>query len=289
MAINIKIDGEGLSYLTTTSILKASQVIAFLSAPMEPSNINNGDKQFSSTPLLSRNDNKSPREALSEFKATTNMQKILVLARYHLDRTGNISFRPLEIKAYFRKAGEPEPRNYGRDVKDAIGLNYIYEALDGNGDYVITDYGNELLKSSFENETKNRVVSRKSRFSVKKTNVEKVSPSVAAIDIVPKMEEVIPYHDIEKKGDRILWILYFAYQNSISELAPSEIEYVATKLLDKIPASSLTALSEKSRKDAYVTKTNNGKFKLLHDGIEYVKSLKEIGKNGGHIQEADGK
>lgn len=293
MAVNIDINGDGLTYKAVTSILKASQIIAFLSADTDPSSVNANYNQSSPILLKNKNNNQSPREALNDSGAKTNMQKILVLAKYHLDRTGNISFKPLEIKAYFKKAGEPEPRNFSRDIKDAIGLGYIYEDMDGNRDYVITDYGNDLLKSGFQTEAK-KAIGRKKTSSAKKTSskkasVAKASPSVLKLEIVPKLEGVISYHDVSTKSDKILWILYSAYKNSITELSSSDIEYIAEKLVDNVPASSHSALTEKSRKLAYVTKTNDGKFKLLHDGIEHVKGLINGVQHGEHIQAVEGK
>lgn len=292
MAVDINIKGDGLTYEASTSILKASQIIAFLNAGTEISASQQQLSSSSQNPQLTqlKYNNKTPIDALSESGAKTNMQKILVFARYHLEKAGGLTFDPQNIRIYFKKAGIGEPSNYNRDIRDAIALNYIYE--EDKGEYVITDYGNKLLESGFDGEAKYKQGKKKQlsvKHSSKKNSILRASDSVSALEIVPKLEGIIPYHDIGKKGDRILWILYFAFQNSISELAPSDIEYMATKLLDRIPTTSLAALTEKSRKDVYLTKTNDGKFKLLHDGIEYLKNIANISDSGGHIQEADGK
>lgn len=292
MAVEISINGEGLTYNKSTSILKASQIIAFLNAGTDMPVSQQTATPGSQTPhlLLSKYNNKSPRDAITDSGAKTNMQKMLVFAQYHLEKTGGLIFDPHEIKVYFRKAGIDEPRNYGRDIRDAISLNYIYE--ENVGDYVITDYGRKLLESGFEKETKNKQDKKLQlpvRHSLKKISLSKISENVSNLEIIPKLEDIISYNDIGKKSDKILWILYFVHQNSISELSSLDIEYIASKLLDKIPTSSLSALSENNRKLAYLTKTNEGKFKILNDGIEYIKNLKKVSDMGSVSNEVEGK
>jgi hypothetical protein len=293
MAIDISIKGEGLSYTTTTSILKASQIIAFLNAGTDmPVDQQSSTKSVQNQPLLlsNTNNNRSPIDVIRESNAKTNMQKILVFAKYHIEKNNGLTFDPQEIKIYFRKTGIGEPRNYGRDIRDAIKLNYIYE--EQPGEYVITDYGNKLLESGFEGEVKSKIIKKRQplvKIASKKISVSRVSEAVSNLEIIPKLDGVISYHDINKKSDRILWILYFASQSSVTELSPLDIEYIADKLIDKIPTSSLSALNEKNRKMAYITKTKEGKFKLLFDGIEYIKNLQKVIDMGSVSNEVEGK
>lgn len=270
MAVKITIEGEGLKYETSADILKASQIIAFLNAGERQEE--NSTSVVASNPgsLLPDNNSKSPREYIIELGAKTNPQKILAFAKYNCDKNQTESFDPTVIKSYFKKSGEPEPRNYSRDLKEAIRLRYIYETDDNDGTFSITAHGNALLSKTFEGETKTST-KQKSQ-TLKKSSPQPTTEGLQNIEIATKKEGMPDYYKISTKSDRILWILYFAQLNSYAELSSQDISYIADKLMDNIPSKNISGLTEYSLKKAYIVKTNTG-FKLIHDGIEHLKSL----------------
>lgn len=272
MAVKITIEGDGLKYETSTSILKASQVIAFLNtgeqAPNDSPSVSSGNVSLT---LLNKG-TKSPRDYIIDYSAKTNPQKILAFAKYYIDQFQVEVFEMSVIRGYFKKSGEVEPKNFSRDLNESIKLRYIYETEEV-GKYSITAHGNDLLSSAFEGEVKQ--LSRPKTPLSKKISNGLLSEGIQELEIIPKIEGIIDYHDISTKSERILWILFFAQQNSIMELSSVDIAYFADKLLDKIPTKNISGLTEYTLKKAYLTKNSSGKFKLLHDGITHLKSLQK--------------
>jgi hypothetical protein len=275
MSVVIKIEGDGLLYSKDTTILKASQIIAFLNADnpesistSEPSNISDKSLlQLSS----SVNYNKSPREFLVDSNAKTNPQKILAFAKYHCEKNNVFDFEPATVRMYFKKSGESEPKNFTRDLKEAILLRYVYET-DESGHYSITEHGEKVLSEGFVQESK--LQSSKKRSSTTKTvSSRMLTEGVVDLEFSPHIESLVSFHDLVTKGDKILWILYFGYKNNQGELTSSDIEFIASKFLEKIPTGNLAALTESNYKRGYLTKTSTGKFKLLHKGVEYLENL----------------
>src|SRR5689334_4001411 len=108
MTVNIQLEGDGLKYTGTTSIFKASQVIAFLSAAQDAV-APNGDISGQQTLLSVAPINgkvKSAREELISANAKTNPQKILVCGKYWMDSNKAVSFDQVAVKNVLRKAGE---------------------------------------------------------------------------------------------------------------------------------------------------------------------------------------
>lgn len=267
MSVNINIEGEGLTYKGSTSILKASQVIAFLSADQEA----NRDIVPHPSSLLApiSFSSKSPREVLIETKANTNSQKILVFAKYYCDQEKVEDFQPSLLKSLFKRSGEPEPKNYSRDVREAVRLGYIYEA-ENIGQFQITDFGRSLLEQGFPSAPKSSPTKKTQKNNRQSSPAKNVSPEVISLEVMPKIDSGDSYHDLSTKSDKILWILYFAYKNNIQELTTAEIEHIADRLRDNIPTKSISALTEASLKKAYLTRANSGKLKILHDGINFI-------------------
>src|ERR1700687_1361114 len=123
MSGKITIEGDGLSFSSDVEIVKAAQIIAFVKVESSPererhiSLLGNAVSTAASTPGL----------ALTQSRAKTNAQKIAVLGRYICERDQQSTFSAKEVQEVMKKAGVPLPRNFARDIKDAVRANYIYE------------------------------------------------------------------------------------------------------------------------------------------------------------------
>ncbi|MCX6732449.1 MAG: hypothetical protein NTV98_02820 [Candidatus Roizmanbacteria bacterium] len=271
MSVNINIEGDGLTYAGVTNIFKASQVIAFLNSQEANAQIQTGI--VTSTNALSQGQtyaNKSPRDVILESNAKHNSQKILVFADYNNKTKNKDTFKPVEIRLLFKKAGFTEPKNFSRDWKEAVKAGYIYEDHVKNDEFVISDRGLTLIADHFASEEKSN--------SKKATNKRKSTPKVITeevkrLDISTSFNDYPKFYDLATKANKILWILAYADAKGIPELTTADIEYLADKLRDKIPTGGFTALSEYIFKKSYITKTVEGKIKIQHDGLEYLKSL----------------
>lgn len=283
MSVKIELSGEGLSFSSETSLLKAARIIAFINSEDSLQRAPDMD-QAPAHILAPVRTNKSPREAIQESNAKTNPQKILVFANYIITHENKDSFDSASIRQLFRRAGEPEPGNYSRDWREAIKQTFIYETEEKNT-YKITDFGESILRTGFTEEAETTVKRKSvgSSSTKKKSSPKIVSDEVKAIpSFVPVVEGLPNYHEIKVKGNRILWILAFADKHGIEELVPADIEYIASRLRDRIPTGSLTALSEVNSKKAFLERKTDGRYKILHSGLEFIKNYAQNNAEKGN-------
>ena len=260
MDIKIILKGEGLSYEANTTLLKASQIIAFLS---------NDQDNLQVAERLQNFKNMSPRQAILEANAKTNVEKIVVLADYLCKQNNQSSVSPKEIRMAFKRAGERLPGNFNRDLKSADDL-YLFEDPDKKGEYKLTDFSKEAIRNGFS--VQNSKIKTKRPSSQKKANINRkriVNEEVEDLQISPKLEGFPDYWNLKKKGERILWIVAFADKKGINGLTTSEIELLASRLRDKILANQFTSLTHKLFKESCLTKHGN-KVKVLKHGLDYL-------------------
>lgn len=142
--VKITIEGEGLSLTKYTTLQKAGQIISFLGYDTERSNA--GSSTDVSSVLLTKQS--QPRDLIFTSGAKTYPQKIAVLAKYLYDQLGQSSFSPDELRIYFKKMGD-EPKNFLRDLKKAVELQYIVLSNEGNNQYELTDKGSNAVQNGF--------------------------------------------------------------------------------------------------------------------------------------------
>lgn len=157
MAVKVHLEGDGLLFTDETSVFNAAQIIGFLK---NSDSLEVGIRQPNTQRLMGSQSRLSPREALLQSTAKTNPQKIAVLGHYQANVTQHDSFSLEEVKAAFRKAGEPLPGNFSRDVSDAVSLGYIFEDESETGMYFLTDSATEYVQAGFP-ETSKKVKSQK--------------------------------------------------------------------------------------------------------------------------------
>lgn len=262
----ITISGEGLSLTKKTNLQKAGQIISFLG--FEQSSASNTSGYPVVSKQLPGTSHPQPRDIIINSEAKTYQQKIATLALYLRDYSGQETFTPQEVRVLLKKMGD-EPRNFIRDLKSALELQYVV-CIDASSDqYVITDKGVEAVNTKFSNEVhSNKKLSGAKRISTAKG----VRTEVKALPSLGSQDDMLDYHALSTKGDKILWLLVYADRNGIDALTPSEVDYMSTALRDRINASGFTALNERNIKNAFVSKTKNG-FQIQQKGLSYLSSL----------------
>lgn len=85
-------------------------------------------------------------EILRQKQPATNPHRIAIFAYYRDKVEGVAQFAPAELRAYFARAREKEPKNYGRDFENAVKLGYIHEA--GAQSY-LTNAGEKAVEAGF--------------------------------------------------------------------------------------------------------------------------------------------
>ena len=95
----------------------------------------------------------SVNELLDEVKPSTNPQRIAAFAFFREQHEGNEKFARGDLKAYFSKAKESEPKNYDRDFNQTVKEGWIHE--DGDQSY-LTRKGESVVRAGFGGKAKPR-------------------------------------------------------------------------------------------------------------------------------------
>jgi hypothetical protein len=266
--VKITIEGAGLSLTKHTTLQKAGQIISFLgynthSSPT-PSDASVGSGV--GAPLLPATKRMQPRDFITSSNAKTYPQKIAALAVYLQEQSGQSSFTPQELKVLFKKMGD-EPKNFTRDLKSALELQYILCTDTAAEIYELTDKGADAYKESFS------VAAVRKSVGMKKSVVTKgVRDEVKILESIGAMDGYPDYHALPTKSDKILWLLQYADLKGVSTLSPSEVDYLSVRLRDRIDSSGFTALNGRNVKKSFVTKTAEG-FQVQKRGTDYLVSL----------------
>jgi hypothetical protein len=271
MVVNIKLSGEGLSFEGETDLLGAGQVIAFLNKSKEKKNL---DGSLKSDPLLLSMDAivprnvGTPREALFDSGAKTNSEKIVTLVKYIIDRNSVESVSVQEIQIAFKKAGEPLPRNFSRDLKDTITIGYIYEIDSGDG-YRLSDMGIQAVNSKFEK----GATPMRAKKSKAINPAGKVREEIKNLEVLPTYSGMNDFYSLATKGKKILWLIAYAMDKGIESVTPAEVHSLGEKLRENLPPSSFTALTDRIVKDGFIYKSGEG-YKINQKGLDSLKVQK---------------
>lgn len=259
-----------MSYEGETDLLGAGQVIAFLNRAKDfkegriLSNVASDTSLLAIDAMTPRNLS-TPRQALIASESKTNSEKITTLARYVCKRDGTESASIQEIQSAFKKAGEPLPRNFSRDLKDAIAAGYIYES-DVNEGYVVTEQGNEAIDLKFKNI--NGVSKLKRTRSV--NSIGKIRDEIKNLAVTSTMSGFVDFNTLSTKGKKILWLIAYAEKEKIQDITPAEIQSLGNKIRVNLPPSSFTALTDKIFKEGLMYK-NGGGYRIDQKGLDALK------------------
>jgi hypothetical protein len=280
MSVKVILQGDGLNYETDTSVIQAAKIIGFLNTQTPLA----GEYPAVSAQML-KQDNfleeskarqaSSPREAIIESGAKTNVQKIVVLGSYIIDRDDTEEFGSNELKALFLKAGEPAPRNLARDMRDAVRSGYITSSLDKSDAYIVTNTGKKAISDSFTVNNPQTKRKRKAGSNSSSTAKPKLETEwLKEITVIDQLENFPSYRKMATRSQKALWILQWGKVNDKDKLSGAEIIAIASKLGNNIPRKQVTATFSPYLSKEYVSKSSDG-YSILYDGTEYLKSMKE--------------
>jgi hypothetical protein len=219
MAVKVHLEGDGLLYDSETTAFNAAQIIGFLQG-QENQSVSTAPR--SSLIEAANKPRISPREALVVSNAKTNPQRITALGHYVAEVNGDNGFSLEEVKKALRRAGEPMPKNFGRDVKEAIKNGLIYEEEPDH--YVLTERALGYVSDGFPN-TENKV-------SKKQNGRKSSAPRVAMNEeLFTKLKEngTGLKNYIDERRD--------SYKSSASK----QVAVIASWLLDEMGMDSMSA------------------------------------------------
>jgi hypothetical protein len=162
MVVKVHLEGDGLTFEDETNVFNAAQIIGFLKNSESLTGGAPSGGVASQPPLLGNTQTRtSPREALQTSGAKTNPQKIAVLGHYQAAANNHEGFTIDEVKAAFKRAGEPLPKNLGRDVQAAVTSSLIYEEDGETGYYILSESAVEAIESGFQQQGKKAVKAKR--------------------------------------------------------------------------------------------------------------------------------
>jgi len=262
--IKISITGEGLSIEKMTSLHKAGQIISFLGLDStKPVNMASGASTSVSLPLANKI---QPKEMISRSSAKTYPQKITALGIYLKETQGQTSFSSDEVKAMLRKMGD-EPKNFTRDLKSAVDLQYITCINPDQELYEVTDKGCDACDKNFAGSVEKKTAGTKRMFIS-----NGVRDELKGMQIVATLDGLPGYHDLAKKADQILWLMQYADTKGINTITPVEVDFMSSELRGKIAAKHFSVLNDRNLKNGYVAKHPTG-FQIQKKGSDYLMSL----------------
>ncbi|MES2409434.1 MAG: hypothetical protein V4509_04010 [Patescibacteria group bacterium] len=262
--ITVTITGEGISLTKKTNLQKAGQIISFLGVEQNASVSTAYESKASSHLLVPKPI--QPKEIIVNSSAKTYPQKIAALGVYLRDQVGQETFSPQDMKVIFKKMGD-EPKNFTRDLKSAMELQYVICTDPASEQYELTDKGSEAVTDNFSSKAIKKSVG--SKRSVVSSGVRE---EVRQFEMVGMLENFPEYHTLATKGDKILWLLAFADKKGVNALTPTEVDFMSGELRDKVDAKGFTALNQRNIKNVFVSKTATG-FQIQKKGSDHLKSL----------------
>ncbi len=268
--LNIK--GEGFVLEQEIDSLQLSSILPIIFVSSEKT------QKIQTEPEKNNDINLSPREYLNKNNAKSNPQKILVFASYlrNILKHKNVSIE--DIKIQFEKASESLPKNFSRDFKDSLRSGWLSESHEEPGRYFITSSGDRVLESNFSESAQNST-SKKKRSEKGKFKKTEIRDEIKKLQLDPEDKKYINYFNLQTKGDKILWLLIQAKNKGIEDLRYKEIETLANKIGDSIPARDISSLIEKTKREGKLINpiTDNGRIlKVLYKGIFQLTKQGEV-------------
>ena len=263
--VKITIEGEGLALTKHTTLQKAGQIISF-SGYNQDGPLSSGESSAGVGAPLLPSKRMQPKEIIVSSNAKTYAQKITALAVYLQEQMSQNIFTPQELKILFKKMGD-EPKNFTRDLNTALDSQYVLCVDVTAEQYELTDKGADAVRNGFVG-----IVVKKNSGSKKQVVSKGVRDEVKGMEMVGAMDGYPDYHKLPTKGDRILWLLEYAEKKSVDALSPAEVDFLSTKLKERIESSGFTAHNTKNVKNSFVIKTANG-FQIQKRGQDHLAKL----------------
>ena len=145
--VTVSFDG-GIKLEIKTTLKKAIQAAGFLADDTQAKLASSHTLSTTEVEPARGQKVNSPLEAIRNSNADTFPQQITALAVYMTQRNQSESFDPKEILTLLRRIGN-SPKNFGRDLRMATDV-YAYLHREAPNQYIVTEYGKEMVTNSFE-------------------------------------------------------------------------------------------------------------------------------------------
>lgn len=151
----IKLEGDGVSLERKIGASEAVAVMQIVMGEAMPAGLPPTPSPKTPTFSGSSGGSQSLGEFLQESEARRNPDKIVAIAVY-LQRQGVKTFSRDDIKSRFQEAGEPTPRNFGRDFRWATSVKWIAPAAGTDGEFHLTNSGRKAVTDHFPDELRKK-------------------------------------------------------------------------------------------------------------------------------------
>jgi len=151
---SVSIKGEGLTFEQNVTLELARRLVAMAaSGGMMGSR---SDQLGGATVDVMRDqhdaevhDHLAMSEYISTHSAERNIEKITAIGEYLKLHRGKTTFTNQDVASGFEEAGDPVPKNLGRDVVWAKKVGWIAPKMGADGEYYVTTSGRVAIKENF--------------------------------------------------------------------------------------------------------------------------------------------
>lgn len=279
-AVKITLTGK-VSYTDHITVIQAAQILAMIENEESQQQISSGGGTVppgaGRRPLIGgatvNSAVQNPRAALDKSGAKTNPERIVALALYLHDADGLETVKPDDIKSLFKRAREATPKNFSRDLGEAVRAGWL-DGDDAEG-YYVTQKAQGVLDSGFEALRVSRTSSRSSgngRGGSKQSTTPDVFAQVDEIE--PQMDGVIGYHKVKKRTQKVLWALAKAKELGVASVTGKDLSWLTDRLGDGVSVSDMTANYRSLNRAGLANKSLQTKqMRITPDGEAHLKTL----------------
>ncbi|MEU2625259.1 hypothetical protein ABZ642_45450 [Streptomyces sp. NPDC007157] len=221
-----------------------------------------------------------PRQALELSGARTNPEKMTAFASYLLQEEGHETFTQSDVRRLFQRARERIPAHFTRDFDRAVQGGWIHER-EVKGDFYLSQAAQNVIENGFDGLRLKRVGKPASAGSAsrggarRKPRAVPVPEAFTDLDHIPTtLDEVIPYHRIKLKRDKLLWALKLAKVLGVEALQNTEAAWLTDKLGDAIPTRDMNGHFTGLRRQGFANRSmGDNAIRITEAGEEYLGSL----------------
>lgn len=280
MDVEIQLSGSGLVYKGIVTLFQATQIMAFISKPIDQGPDIIGAEERPSLQSTTRTDAQanaqvyeSPRLAIDSLGAKTNPQKIVAIA-FYLGATSQNgqTFTTEEVLKGFAGAGERTPKNITRDLRDAVTAGYIF-ADDKSGFRLLSATDNVPTEGFKKVKTKRRTTPKQGNES-KKTKAT-VRDEISKLPIITSLNGYVDLFDLKVRGDQLLWLIQYAKSHQVTSVNRQEVIYIAKKMGTSLDSQNFASSNTPNVKNGYISSEGD----LMSLTPKGEKHLKDITKN----------
>ncbi|CAM5320723.1 hypothetical protein [Streptomyces chartreusis] len=299
MPIEVRLELSGrITFEQDISVAQGAQVISFLQAPPEliretsspelptlpPSGALVAEEAPRELPApdeaRDRRPVEGPRQALEFSGARTIPEKITAFAAYLMQEEGHETFTQNDVRGLFQRARERIPSHFTREFDKAVQAGWIHEGA-AKGQFYLSQAAENVIDNRFDSlrarQSRKPDSSRSAPLGSarKKPRVVAIPDTFAGLDHIPTtLDEVIPYHQVKLKRDKLLWAVNLAKLLGIESLQSSEAAWLTNKLGDALSTRDMNGHFTGLQRRGFANRSmSDHGMRITDQGEEYLKSL----------------